>query len=388
LAVLLINVQQNQAVAQGTTMTVDEQAIAGLKTIVAAEAVMWVAEGRYGTLGDLVAAELIPPEMVDSKGPICYQVSLHPEDRYLAVAIILDDPRQKIWSVDQTGQIGELPIPDKDNAITIVEAERNAWVDRGEYVSLDELRSLELIHEQSPIFHGSIEYVVVISDNGQNYEALARIDDYVLWMAKSGETKDILGQIYRGMNDPGTRQSAAVIEQYFQDKAEWDARPDSEKDKDAKTRADLEARADAATYFYVQQLQLRIDLWGVDHAVGDTQYYPQHAGELTTSTGSDGRPYSPVGFYANPTTASNENQYDAVDVPVGEWSAGNFSYCPTSVNAQGQFCDYVLIGYTADPYGGRDINGDGVGDGILITLCSKTLDWEKWEMDHIDAFTP
>ncbi len=90
--------------------------------------------------------------------------------------------------------------------------------------------------------------------------------------------------------------------------------------------------------------------------------------------------YIDPGFYPNPVQASSDTERNAQCVPFG-WndtlSPGNFSYLTQYNKDSGKVDGYLILGYGPTRESGKDVDGDGAPDGVIIMLGSYNIDWTQ-----------
>jgi hypothetical protein len=136
--------------------------------------------------------------------------------------------------------------------------------------------------------------------------------------------------------------------------------------------------------YYVQLQTERYSVDNSDNPSKECDTYPFSVNELCAPSWSAYRKdyinYIMPGFYPNPFISTETTERNAQCVPFG-WndalSPGNFSYLSRYNKDTGKVDGYFLLGYGPTRESGKDVDGDGAPDGVIIMLSSGNMDWSQ-----------
>jgi hypothetical protein len=219
---------------------------------------------------------------------------------------------------------------------------------RGHFASGDELVEAKNVNVGS----GLEGLLLAKPDTGIYYNIAASKDGrHFIAVATFGRDSDIIYIDETGTINSSQKEGSAqrmidrqFIADFFTSKTQW------------------ASQAEAILKLQLHQVQLAVERWSTDHSAAGKSVYPETL-EPVVSEG-----YLPAGFYVNPVTAWSVDDNNALAVPLGQWSPGDFSYFPHT--RDGEYRGYLLVGYGCKRTAGIDYNGDGVGDGMAIVLAS------------------
>ena len=224
----------------------------------------------------------------------------------------------------------------------------------GRYGSSEELLNEEFVASQ---YLDKCD--IAVSEDGQQFIVLVRAGHLTWFTNQHG--------LIRESDPTDTVGELLSIEQFFSSKvAGGPPNPQQE---------------EAVFQHYAKRLTRGIEMYAGDHA----GCYPSSMKEVRAG-GYLGPPTNELGYYPNPVKALNTSYYDARCVPVGCWSAGDFSYIPLAKAVPDQhekatISDYMLVFYAEREHGGIDVTGDGKADGVILVTASGSLAGsdEEWQ---------